>query len=132
MSTRVAGWLLFVVAFVTVPLPMLGLAGSLVPPARYLELGSVVVALLVREGPGGVVPVIAALLLAHALVYGLALALVTRFVAVPLLARLGAGARGVVALGLSLGLLVLVSTVHLYDSQFHHSQAHARLLALYW
>lgn len=132
MSTRVAAWILFAAAFLSVPLPMLGLPGSLVPAARYLELGAVLVALLAREGPGGMVGVIAGLLLAHALVYGLALGLATRFVAAPLLARLQASARGAVALGLALGLLALASTAHLYDSQFHDTSAHARLLELYW
>ena len=132
MSTRIAGWLVFVAAFVSLPLPMLGLAGSLVPAARYLELGTVLLVLLAREGAGGMVGVIAGLLLAHAAVYGLALGLVTRLVAVPLLARLPASARGAVALGVAVGLLVVASTAHLYDSQFHDTSAHARLLDLYW
>lgn len=131
MGTRAAGALLFVAALLCVPFPMLGLEGSLVPVARYLQLAVVSLALLLREGPQGVVGILVALLAGHALFYASALAAATWLLARFGLARLSARGRVLAAAVGVAALVAATGSLHLYDTQFHHTSAHARLFELY-
>lgn len=131
MSARAAAATLFVVAALALPFPMLGLDGSFVPVARYAQLSAVLLALIAREGAGGMVGALAGVMVGHAIVYAGLLAgaawLARRILLDRLSARVRAGLVGVVAVLL----LVAASFAPLYDSQFHHTQAHARLWDLY-
>ena len=131
MSPRSAAILLFVVALLVVPFPLFGLAGSLVPAARYLQLAAVMLALIAQEGAGGMVLPLAGLLVAHALFYSGCLAVLAWVLGRVVLSRLSGGARRTLVWVAVIVMLVSASFAPLYDSQFHHASAHARLLDLY-
>ena len=131
MSARAAGALLFTAAVVCVPFPMFGLEGSFVPVARYLQLAAVSFALMLREGPAGMVGTFTLLLAVHAAVYALALLTATWLAVRFGLARLSPRPRAAVAFALVAALVGVTATARVYDTQFHHSSAHARLFELY-
>jgi hypothetical protein len=125
-------FLLFLVAFLTLPLPLLGLEGSLVPVGRYLQLTLVMLGLLAHEGAGGMVGSLTGLFVVHTLVYTSLLALAAWLLGRFVLPRLSISACRTVALVATLVMIVGASFAPLYDTQFHHSSIHARLLELYW
>ena len=131
MSTRRAAVLLFVVAFLTVPFPMLGLSGSVVPAARFLQLAAVLVALLMTEGAGGMVGLFTGLLAAHAFIYTGLLVAAAWGLGRLVLVRLASGPRLWLTLSVSLGLIGIASFASVYDTQFHHASVHARVWELY-
>ncbi len=131
MSVRAAGWIVFAAAFFALPLPLLGLEGSLVPPARYGQLAGAMAVLVALEGAGGVVAQIGGLFLGHVLVYAGLLGAATWVLGRFALAGLSPRLRGGVALVLAAGLLGLGLGENLYDTPFHHRFAHAGLLDLY-
>lgn len=131
MSARAAAAVIFVAALVTVPLPLLGLAGSFVPAARFGQLAGVVVALIVEEGAGGMVGALAFLLIAHAVVYAVLLAAASWALARFVLAHLTPVLRAAAAVLVAAVLLGVASFAPIYDTQFHHSEPHARLGELY-
>ncbi len=131
MSVRTAGVLLFVTAFVALPLPFFGLDGTLVPAARYGQLAAVLLGLLAHEGGGGAVGLLVLLFVAHAVLYTGLLALVAWVLARGVLRHLGARGCRILVVATSVSLLVVASQARIYDSPFHHSDAHARLLELY-
>lgn len=131
MTNRRIALLFWVVAASCWPLPMLGLEGSYVPVARYVQLATAITTLGVLEGTEGMVGLFIGLLWAHALVWGLVLAIAAWVVARFVVARAPQGGRsglvaGVVALVIVWG--VLLSE---YDTQFHHSDAHAPFWSVY-
>jgi hypothetical protein len=132
VGARSAAFVLFVVSWATIPFPLFGVAGSLVPAARFTELAAVLVALVAREGAGGMVGSLTALVLAHALVYTGALALGAWLLSRFALSRLSPRLRVAVVASLSFVLVALASFAPLYDTQFHHASEHARLWELYW
>ena len=131
MGSKPAAWLLFVALFFTWPLPLLGLEGSFIPVARFLELALALCGLAVVEGTGGMVGLFLLLLWGHVLIYaGLLLGgvwLLRRLA----LERISRGARWVAVVLAVGGLLAWSMLSSPYDTQFHHSDAHASLLELY-
>jgi hypothetical protein len=125
------GWILFVVLALALPLPFVGLEGSFVPVARYVQLGGALLVLIAIEGSGGMVGAIAGLLWGHAIVYGLLLIVVSKLIAGQILARLPMSIRPWIVAAIIVGLFVVAQFGGIYDSQFHHSRAHASLGALY-
>ncbi len=122
---------LWTVAAVCWPLPMLGLEGSYVPVARYVQLATAITTLALIEGTQGMVGLFMGLLWGHVLVWSAVLGGVawatTRFV----VGRAPAtGRRGIVV---ALVALVVVWGVFLseYDTQFHHTDAHAPIWSVY-
>ena len=131
MSAKAAAWVLFVALLLVWPLPLLGLEGSFIPVARFLELALALSGLAIVEGTGGMVGLFLLLLWGHVLVYGGLL-----YVFVYLLRRLAFGRVSdasralIVALAIA-GLLAWSMLASPYDTQFHHSSAHASLLEIY-
>jgi len=135
VSARAAAAIVFAIACLTLPLPLLGLSGSLVPVARFAQLAAVMLVLVAAEGAGGMVGVFTALLVAHAVVYAGLLAVAAWLLARFALARLSPPRRSAAALGLCLAMIALAGALSLgdgYDTQFHHTSPHARIWELYW
>ena len=131
MTARAAAIALFAVAALTIPFPLVGLDGSFIPVARYAQLATVLLALIAREGAGGMVGAIVGLIVGHAVVYAALLALGSWLIRRLALERASSRARaGVVGVWVVL-LLGVASFAPLYDTQFHHGSAHARLWELY-
>lgn len=130
MSPRVAACVLFVAAFVAFPLPMFVFEAS-VPAARIAQIALAAVALAISEGTQGMVGTAVALFVAQAVFYTALLAVAAwafgRFV----LARLPHRVRDHVTVILSVLLISIAAYAELYDSRFHHSSPHAKLLELY-
>jgi len=80
VTVRGARRLLWIAALLLVPLPMLQF-GAQVPVAQYLLLAGVCAAVAVVESGGGVLALLLALFLSHAIVYGLLLWLVAALAA---------------------------------------------------
>ncbi len=95
LTIQTARRVLFAVLLVTLPLPLLALAPTLAPTLRYWLFALVITALVLVEGAAGVVPLLLALMWAHALVYAIACWLGAWALA-RALARLDAGPRGLV------------------------------------
>jgi hypothetical protein len=131
VTVRTSVWLLFAALVLALPLPMLGLDGSVIPPARYVQLALVMLGLVAHEGTGGMVGMLVWLFVAHAVIYVALLGLAIRVLARPLLARMNASGRRIVVVALSAALLVAGSFAPLYRTQFHHDSARAGLLELY-
>lgn len=131
MSARSAALVVFLVAFATLPLPMLGIDGARVPAARYVQLAAVLLGLVAHEGTGGLVGELIGLFLAHALVYTGVLAGLAFWLSRKVLPRLPASGRRNLAVVFTITVLVAASFGRLYDTPFHHASAHARLLELY-
>jgi hypothetical protein len=131
VSPRFGATLVFLAAFVALPLPLLGLDGVVVPPARFAQLASVVAVLIALEGTGGMVMAFLALFGGHAVVYSALLGAAAWALARFVLPRLPHRVRdhGVVILA-SL-MLALGTYADLYETRFHHASAHATLLELY-
>ncbi|MDJ0848365.1 MAG: hypothetical protein QNK04_08315 [Myxococcota bacterium] len=126
LSPRAARWLLFGVALLTVPLPMLQF-GANIPVARYLLLAGVTGGLVVTEGTGTIPLVLFGLFVGHALVYGGLL-----WVGAWLLTRLVAAAAPraltpLVAL-VALGALLVTSLFDVYTTPFAARSRHTNLL----
>lgn len=132
MNAKASAWVLFGALLLTWPLPMLGLEGTLIPVARFLQLALALSGLAIVEGTGGMVGLLVALLWAHVLVYAALL-----FAAGWLLRRValeripGARLRALVVGVAVAGLLGWSIVGRPYDTQFHHSKAHASLLEIY-
>ena len=130
MSSRISAGGLFLVMFFVFPLPMVGLEAS-VPAARFAQLGAAAGWLGLTEGTEGMVGVFAGLLLGHAVGYALILsmgcALLRRYVLGPLHHRV----RDHVTVIVSVLLISVGVYGELYDTRFHHTSAHAKLLELY-
>jgi len=131
MSPRAAGWVLFLVAFATVPLPLLGLEGARVPAARFAQLAAVMLGLVWHEGAGGMVGTLVLLFVGHAVVYTGLVALAAWGVARLVLPHLRDEARRTFVVLVAVALLLAASFGQLYDTPFHHASAHARLAELY-
>jgi hypothetical protein len=131
VSARAAAVALLAVTVLTIPVPLFGLDGSFVPVARYAQLAVVLLAVIAQEGAGGMVGLFAGLIVGHVAVYGALLVLVTWLVRRFVLDRLSPRGRIGVVSALVVCLLAAASFAPLYDSQFHHESAHARLWELY-
>lgn len=128
-SSTLALWLIL---FFVLPLPLLGLDGSFVPTARFGQLGGAVGMLGLLEGMQGMVGLFVGLLLGHALVYALALLGVCLFLRRLILMKLARGPRWWVVSLAGLLLVAWVVIAQPYDTQFHHSDAHASLFEIYF
>ncbi len=131
MSAGAAAVALFAVAALTIPFPLLGLDGSFVPVARYAQLAAVLLVLIAREGAAGMVGLLAGLMAAHAVVYAAVLGGASWFAVRFVLSRTSSRSRVGLVIGVALLLLALASFAPVYDTQFHHGSAHARLWELY-
>ncbi len=120
-------WLVLLVAW---PLPMLGLEGSYVPVGRYLQLAGGLSILAIVEDAEGMTGLFVMLLWTHVVLYG-ALLLAIAFLLNRLIGRVAGAQRRMVALVVGLAVVAWVWVAEPYDSQFHHSDAHASLLDLY-
>jgi hypothetical protein len=122
---------LFLAAFFALPLPLLGLDGVSVPAARFVQLAGAIALLVSAEGTGGMVVGLGLLLGVHALVYTALLAgggfALARFA----LPRIHVRLRDHVTVITATLLIALGVYGDLYDTRFHHSSAHAKLLELY-
>lgn len=131
MSLRGATGCLFIAMLVVVPLPLLGLEGSSVPVLRYVQLAAALSILAILEGTAGMVALFLGLLWGHALAFGLLLllaaALLSRFV----IGRLPEARRTWAVVAAVVVLLGWGAFGARYDTQFHHSDAHASLLEMY-
>jgi len=130
-SAVVLRWSIFVALLLAWPVPMIGLDGSMIPVARFAQLAASLSVLVSIEGAGGMVGTLGLLLWGHVLVYGVLLWagswLAVRFVVGRLSTRLGS----LFVVALVVGLLAWGTFGRPYDTIFHHSDAHASLLALY-
>lgn len=131
MSSRAIRWTLFAGLVVAWPLPLVGLEGSFVPVLRFAELAGALSILVILEGAGGMVGAMLLLLWGHVLVYGLML-----YGAASLLVRFGFSRLPprVAAVTVAATIAALVGWGlfgRLYDTPFHHDDAHASLLDLY-
>jgi len=131
MSERAGARGLLLVLFLVLPLPMIGLEGSVVPVARFVQLAVGLSVLGALEGTQGMVGLFLGLLWGHVLVYGLLL-----LAGVAALRRVaGALVPGdrvswvlIVLSVLSIGWAFAFAE---YDTQFHHTTAHASFAELY-
>lgn len=128
MSVRSARRLLFLLLALTLPAPMLGPFGGLVPPVRYLILASAAGAVAWAEGAAGPVPWIVLFFAAHAGVYLTGVWLLAWGAARPLAALAPATRRSVV-LGACGALLLLALCLDLYRTPFGRA-ARANLLGV--
>lgn len=123
--------LIFLTLFCVWPLPMLGLEGSVVPAARFLQLGGALLTLILLEGTGGIVGTLTGLMWGHVIVYGGLLwafaTLLSRFV----FSRADDVARTRIVICVMAFLVAWGVLGRPYDTQFHHSDAHASLADLY-
>ena len=131
MTHRRVLLLLWTVAALCWPLPLLGFEGSYIPVARFIQLATAITTLGLLEGTEGMVGLFMGLLWGHVLVWsavlGVAAWAATRFV----VGRAPAsGRRGVVAAILAL-VVVWGAILSEYDTQFHHTDAHAPIWSLY-
>jgi hypothetical protein len=130
-SARAFRWTFFIALLWAWPLPLLGLEGTTIPVARFIQLAVALSVLIAIEGAGGMVGALFFLLWGHVLVYALLLfgaaAIIVKQVILRLPDRIGfwIAAAALVAL-FSWG-----SFADPYDTAFHHSAAHASLLDLY-
>jgi len=131
MTSSTFRWTLFALLFFVVPMPFFGLEGSFVPLARLLQLTLTLGVLIGLEGGGGLVGMITGLLLGHVVILGLLLYLGVWLVDRFGLARGPSGLRVAALVILAIGLVAWGVFASPYDSQFHHSNAHASLLELY-
>ena len=131
MSEKIGGRALLLAALLVLPFPLLGLGGSFVPVARFAQLALGLSVLGVTEGGEGMVGPMVGLLWGHAIIFGLLL-----WGAVALLRRLLRRSIGDARVGGVLAALAVVVALGgfafaEYDTQFHHSTAHATLAELY-
>ena len=131
MSSKAAAWVLFVALLLTWPLPLLGLEGSFIPVARFLELALALSGLALVEGTGGMVGLFLLLLWGHVLVYAGLLYGVVVLLRRLALERVSRRARAITLLVTVAALLAWSTLAPPYDTQFHHSEAHASLLEVY-
>lgn len=113
MSVAVARRVWLVAILSLAPAPLLLFGGELAPPARYALLLAATLAIAVREGAAGPVPMLAALFAAHLLVY-LALAWLASRAVGRLLTPLAPSARGWITLGMCGLALAAALTLPLY------------------
>lgn len=123
--------ILFILLFLILPLPLVGLDGLMVPAARFLQLATVLSILVVIEGSGGMVGSMLLLLWIHALFYGAMLYWGSSIVTGRLLQKFPERARPWLIAGFGFGLACWGLFGEPYSSSFHHSDAHASLTRLY-
>jgi hypothetical protein len=130
MTSKSAAWLLWAGLVFCWPLPLFGLEGSAVPVARYAQLASALSALAILEGTQGMVGLFLGLLWGHVVVYGLLLMLLVQLGVRFGLASRTPSTRRWLTLAL-IAVVVIAGSAIGYDTQFHHSEAHASLWRLY-
>jgi hypothetical protein len=123
--------ILFILLFLILPLPLLGLDGLMVPAARFFQLATVLSILVVIEGSGGMVGSLLLLLWIHALFYGAMIYWGSSIVTSRLLQKFPERSRPWLIAGFGLGLACWGLFGEPYSSSFHHSDAHASLTRLY-
>lgn len=123
--------LMFLTLFFVWPLSLWGLEGSVVPAARFLQLGGAMLALILLEGSGGIVGMITGLMWGHAIVYGILLWVVATLLARFVFSRVEDVVRTRVVVVVMAFLVAWGILSRPYDTQFHHSDAHASLAELY-
>jgi hypothetical protein len=130
MRPRTARWILWIAAALLVPLPFFLVETGTVPAARLLMLGSVTLMLIAVEGGQGAVGIAAALLLAQAILYLVALWLLVTALLRPLRHR----SPKTIALATGATLLigiVLATTFEIYRTPFRTRSLHATVLHVY-
>ncbi len=126
-SSRLVVWIALVLAL---PLPLFGLEQAIVPAARSLMLAAICLLVIGLESANGVVPVLAALFLAQALLQ-LGLLWIAARLLVRALARLAPRWRtGLVAAAVAL-LLLAGSRIELYRTPYRAASLHATLLEVF-
>jgi hypothetical protein len=130
VTERAARRWLWLGLFAVLPLPLLGLQSGVAPAARSLELGAVCVAVMVVESARGVAPVLAAIFLAQALLYGLALWLAARLAARALRAA-SPRARGAAVVAILIAGALVASSTAVYRTPFRAAGSRATLLEVY-
>lgn len=129
MSRKTATVLLWITALLVVPVPTL-LFGAVIPTLRIAELAGVVLITIFVEGAHGVALSLFLGLLGHAAVYAGLLWVGARLLA-RLLERLAPNAVGGLTAGLVAIAVLAASVLPLYDTPFHATDPHARLLQVY-
>ncbi len=124
-------WGFFWLLFWTFPFPLLGLEGLLVPAARFFQLAASLTVLVALEWAGGMVGPMLGLLWAHALVYSMTLYVLSRGIERGCAVFLPTHGDRRLLVGLTILLVGWGVLGEPYDSSFHHSDAHASLVALY-
>jgi len=120
MSTRGARRWLLLALVLTLPLPVLGPFGGLVPPVRHWILLAVTTAVAASEGAAGPVPGLLILFAVHAL-GTLALAFALAWAVARALASLPERARGTVVLLACAAMLALALATEPYQPPFGRS-----------
>lgn len=129
MSRRTATLLLWITALLVVPAPTV-LFGAVLPTLRIVELAGVVLITILVEGAHGVALSLFLGLLAHAALYAGLLWVAARLLT-GLLERLAPNALGGLTAALVTIAIVVASVLPLYDTPFHATDPHARLLQVY-
>ena len=131
MNPRFAAAVIFIAAFIALPLPLLGLDGVVVPAARYWQLAGVLAVLVAIEGTGGMVGLFLGLMTVHAIVYTLLLGGACWGLGRSVLPRIHHRLRDHITVITATLLISLGIYAELYETRFHHSSANAKLLELY-
>jgi hypothetical protein len=131
VSPRAIRWLLWLAALAALPVPIFGIGAGRVPPLHQLELGALALAFTLLERAQGIGPLLSALFLGQALLWGLLL-----FAAAALAAR-GLGrlppfARTRLTLLVVMLGLALAAAQPVYRTPYSSRSAESSLLGVYW
>lgn len=130
MSIRAARWILWLTLMIILPLPFFLAETGLAPPARVFMLGLVSLAVMVVEGPSGVVRMAATLLIAQAAAYA-GLLWIIATVAVRALRRLSPTTIRRVTLTAVVVAGVCAATFKVYRDPFRADVLYTTLLRVY-
>ena len=117
MSLRATFWMLAVLFFFVLPLPLLGPFGATIPAARFVLLAGAAGLIAALEGAAGPVPAIVALLIGHAVAYTLVCAGLA-WAAMRMLAPFSADARRVAVFSALALALAIALGFDLYTTPF--------------
>lgn len=117
MSVRASFWILFVLLFFILPLPMLGPFDPLVPAVRYVLLSGAAASVGVVEGAAGPVPLIILLFTAHA-VFDVAFCAFLAWLGSKGLSGFAPSARRGAVLGVAFGAIAIALAFSFYRTPF--------------
>ena len=129
MTRRAAGWLLWIVAVATLPVPFYLGEPELAPVLRLAFLSGLMGAVLVAEG-GGTLAALAGLGIAQTLLYAAAFRLVTALLARGLDRLRAPAARGAVVAVIAIALFA-VSLTEIYDTPLSSTRPRSNLAQIF-
>jgi len=125
VSVRTAQRVLWLCAFLALPVPIALLGPGDVPPAQLAELGAAALAFGLAETLRGVVGWTAAIFLAQALLWAIALWWIARAIA------RGLGRARPAGVLVAAALVAVACAVSAYHTPYHATRAHPTLLEVY-